>query len=208
MSGNSYAPQAATEVGPCSESPTLKYGPLWSRTLLDSISRSRWGGQEGAAVGGEGGSAWPCPLQSHWRVCEAKEPISGSQAESIRTATRHLFLHIFRTSYTPTSYSSQDGTQNKLNLKLLVTFYFLSGHGEKGQNRVGWHWIGWEATGHCLEKTHQANPMKIVAMWLLSIWSPFIYFKYRVKTIIHRPISTDGLFSMTSKHKTFNASIS
>ena len=151
MSGNSYAPQAATEVGPCSESPTLKYGPLWSRTFLDSISRSRWGGQEGAAVGGEGGSAWPCSLQSHWRVCEAKEPISGSQAESIRTATCHLFLHIFRTSYTPTSYSSQDGTQNKLNLKLLMTFYFLSGHGEKGQNsrlaldRVGGNWaLSWK----------------------------------------------------------------
>lgn len=115
---------------------------------------------------------------------------------------------IFRTLYTPTSYSSQAGTQNKLNLKLLVTFYFLSGHGEKGQNRVGWHWIGWEAIGHCLEKTHQTNPMKIVAIWLLSIWSPFTYFKYRVKTIIHRPISTDGLFSMTSKRKKFNTSIS
>lgn len=118
-----------------------------------------WTASPGQDEEGRKGQQWVGKEAVHghvpWRATEGsvkpKSPFSGSQAESIRTATRHLFLHIFRTSYTPTSYSSQDGTQNKLNLKLLMTFYFLSGHGEKGQNsrlaldRVGGNWaLSWK----------------------------------------------------------------
>lgn len=128
VSGNSYAPQSSHWGGP-----SHSRMPLWNMALYNhGHFWSRWGGQEGAAVGGEGGSRPPChlePLKSLW---SQKSPFRAPRLEA--SEPRHTtcsFTFIFRTSYTPTSYSSQAGTQNKLNLKLLVTFYFLSGHGEK-----------------------------------------------------------------------------
>ena len=80
-----------------------------------------------------------------------------------------------------------------------MTFCVLGCHGRKGQSRADGHWIGREAIGSLL-KNNQINPMKTVAMCLLSNCIIFTYLKYRVKTIIHsRPGPTDVLFCLTLK---------
>lgn len=126
VSGNSYAPQAAIEVGPCSRSPTLKHGPLYHGHFW-----SRWGGQEetGSGWGRRQQTAMP-PAEPLRRVCEAKEPIWAPRLKHPSRDTPCSFTFYFRTSYTPIIlFTSRDS--NKLNLKLLVTFYFLSEFMEK-----------------------------------------------------------------------------
>ena len=144
------------------------------------------------------------------RVCEAKEPTSGSQAESIRTATHHLFLHILFLERRIHPHHTLHKPGLKINsissFSWPSTSYVVMEKKDKqsrlAPGRVGGNWaLSWK-------KKSPNKPHENSCHILLSIWSPFTYFKYRVKTIIHRPISTDGLFSMTSKLKTFNTSIS
>lgn len=136
-----------------------------------------------------------------------REPIQGCQADSIWPSICHSFLNIVASEYCmrPHTYSLHEEpsklcfsevisqTSHDLLLLRVIEKKHKPESTGTGQSR--------RESGTLL-KNNKTNPMKTIATGAFSLWITFMYFKYRIKTIVHsRSLSADVLFSMTFKLK-------